>query len=101
MKLLKLLGNLYLALGLLVLLALFIHDCMANDKFLLHFVGIFLVIPVIIYSIWRMSEDFEGYLEQNQKSLSELSQFRESLRNRGKQYRADINAYLASVKSAW
>ncbi len=101
MKLLKLLGNIYLALGLIILLALFIHDCLANDKFLLHFIGIFLAIPAIIYTMWRLSEDIEGYQKWNQKSLSELSRVRESLQNRGKQYRADINAYLASIKSAW
>jgi hypothetical protein len=101
MKLLKLLGNAYLALGLLAMLVLFVHDCLANDKFVLHFIGIFLVIPAIIYSAWRLSEDIEDYLKQNQKSLSELSRVRESLRSRGKQYRADINAYLDAVKSAW
>ncbi len=101
MKLLKLLGNIYLALGLLVMLVLFVHDCLANDKFVLHFIGIFLVIPAIIYSVWRLSEDCEDYLEQNQKPLSELSRVRENLLNRGKQYRADINAYLDAVKSAW
>lgn len=101
MKLLKVVGNLYLALGLLVMLVLFIHDCLANDKFFLHFVGIFLVIPAIIYSIWRLSEDVESCLNQNRELLIELSQFRDSLWNRAKQYRADINAYLDSVKSAW
>jgi hypothetical protein len=51
--------------------------------------------------MWRLSEDIEGYLKWNQKSLSELSRVREKLQNRGKQYRADITAYLASIKSAW
>ncbi|MFA5400824.1 MAG: hypothetical protein WC169_09565 [Dehalococcoidia bacterium] len=101
MKFLKLLGNIYLALGLLVLLALFIYDCVANDKFLLHFIGIVLVIPAIIFTMWRLSEDIEGCLNRNQKLLSELSQFRDSLWDKAKQYRADINAYLDSVKSAW
>ena len=40
MKVLKLVGTGYITLGLMVLLALFIRDCVANDKFLLHFIGI-------------------------------------------------------------
>ena len=83
MKLLKLLGNGYLVLGLLVLLVLFIHDCLANDKFALHFAGIFLVIPAIVYSIWRLGEDFDDYIKQNQRSLNSLSRFCDSLLNRG------------------
>ncbi|MFA5078070.1 MAG: DUF1418 family protein [Dehalococcoidia bacterium] len=70
MKLLKLLGSIYLALGLTVMLALFIHDCLANDKFLLHFVGIFLVIPAIIYIFWRVSEDAEEYIKQNEHRIN-------------------------------
>jgi len=83
MKLLKLMGNGYLALGLLVLLVLFIHDCLANDKFLLHFIGIFLVIPALVYSIWRLSEDSEDYVKQNERTLGSLLRFCESLLNRG------------------
>ncbi len=83
MKLFKLLGNGYLALGLLVLLVLFIHDCLVNDKFLLHFVGIFLVIPALVYSIWRLSEDSEDYVKQNERTLNKLRHFSDSLLNRG------------------
>ena len=63
MKLLKLLGSVYLVLGLLVLLVLFIHDCLINDKFVLHFVGIFLVIPALAYCVWRLSEDTRRYVK--------------------------------------
>jgi len=83
MKLIKLMGNGYLALGLLVLLVLFIHDCLANDKFLLHFIGIFLVIPALVYSIWRLSEDSEDYIRHTEHPLNSLKRFSDSLLNRG------------------
>jgi len=79
MKLLKLLGNIYLALGLLVMLVLFIHDCFANDKFVLHFVGIFLVIPAIVYSLWRLSDDVEEYIKQNEHRIHSIVRTWESL----------------------
>ncbi len=72
MKLLKLLGNIYLALGLIIMLALFIHDCLANDKFLLHFIGIFLVIPAIIFLLWRVSEDAEEYIKQYEHRINSI-----------------------------
>jgi uncharacterized membrane protein len=62
MKLLKLLGTGYVTLGLMVLLALFIRDCVANDKFLLHFIGIFVVIPALAYSMWRLYDDISEYV---------------------------------------
>jgi len=83
MKLLKLMGSVYLALGLFVLLCLFIHDCLANDKFLLHFIGIFLVIPALVYSIWRLSEDSEDYFRHTGHPLNSLRRFSSSLLNRG------------------
>jgi hypothetical protein len=64
MKLLKLIGDGYLALGLLVMLVLFIHDCLANDKFVLHFIGIFLVTPAIVYCVWRLSEDMQIHIKK-------------------------------------
>jgi hypothetical protein len=83
MKLLKVVGNIYLALGLLAMLVLFIHDCLANDKFLLHFVGIFLVIPAIIYSLWRLSEDVEEYIKQNEHRIQSILRACDSLLNKG------------------
>ena len=63
MKYLKLVGIGYITLGLMVLLALFIRDCVANDKFLLHFIGIFVVIPALAYSIWRLYDDIGEYVK--------------------------------------
>ena len=83
MRLLKLLGNGYLVLGLLVLLALFIHDCLVNDKFLLHFIGIFLVIPALAYCAWRLSKDTEHYVKQTERTQNVLLRFYESLLNWG------------------
>jgi len=81
-KLLKILGNGYLALGLFVMLCLFIHDCLVNDKFPLHFAGIFLVIPAIAYCIWRLREDSEDYFRYAERPLNSLRRFGDSLLNR-------------------
>ncbi len=82
MKLLKLLGNVYLSLGLFVLLCLFIHDCLVNDKFLLHFIGIFLVIPALAYCSWRLSKDTEYYIKQTEHTQNAIRRFCERLTNR-------------------
>ncbi len=82
MKLLKLLGNIYLALGLSVMLILFIYDCINNDKFVLHFIGIFLVIPALAYLFWTLSKDTEQYVKQIERSPQALWRFRESFLNR-------------------
>jgi uncharacterized membrane protein len=66
MKILKLAGTGYITLGLMVLLALFIRDCVANDKFLLHFIGIFVVIPALAYSIWRLYDDISEYVRASE-----------------------------------
>jgi hypothetical protein len=78
MKILKLIGGGYLALGLLVMLVLFIHDCLANDKFVLHFIGIFLVIPAIAYCLWRLSEDTHMYIKEIGRHLKALWRFHHS-----------------------
>ena len=83
MKLLKLIGHGYLALGLLTMLILFIHDCLANDKFVLHFIGIFLVIPAIAYCLWRLNEDTEQYVKQIEPPPNALLLFYESVLNWG------------------
>jgi len=83
MRLLKLLGNGYLALGLLVLLGLFIHDCLSNDKFVLHFVGIFIVIPGLAYCVWRLSDDTQKYVKYNERPLNALWRYCENKLNRG------------------
>jgi len=83
MKWLKLLGNGYLLLGLLVMLGLFIYDCLNNDKFILHFIGIFLVIPAIGYLFWRLSEDTEQYVKQIERPPNALVLFYESFYNWG------------------
>jgi hypothetical protein len=83
MKWLKLLGNGYLLLGLLVMLGLFIYDCLNNDKFILHFIGIFLVIPALAYLFWSLSKDTERYVRPAERTQNVLLRFYESLVNWG------------------
>jgi hypothetical protein len=83
MKWLKLLGNGYLLLGLLVMLGLFIYDCLNNDKFILHFIGIFLVIPALAYLFWSLSKDTEHYVKQTERTQNVLLRFYEGLLNWG------------------